>query len=80
MQYVYILSSTVFRERIYVGVTQDIEKRLHEHNSGKSHYTAKYAPWNVIFYAAFNTQEKALAFEKYLKTGSGRTFINSKIL
>lgn len=73
VQYVYLLQSAHDGER-YVGVTTDLRRRLAEHNSGKSPHTAKFAPWVLVTYVAFSDPSKALAFERYLKSGSGHAF------
>ncbi|MCF7824019.1 MAG: GIY-YIG nuclease family protein [Candidatus Marinimicrobia bacterium] len=74
MKFVYTIQSTENQEQYYTGLTKDIEHRLADHNSGKSPYTSKYRPWKIISYTAFEDDEKAQAFEKYLKSGSGRAF------
>lgn len=74
MFYVYILNSLSNPDRMYVGYTQDIKHRLQEHNSGECIHTAKYKPWKLMTYLCFDDQDKALAFEIYLKSGSGRSF------
>jgi len=50
------------------------KKRLLDHNRGDSPHTARFTPWELIAYFAFREKEKATAFEKYLKSGSGRAF------
>jgi putative endonuclease len=72
--YVYILRSTASADRHYVGMTADIEARLENHNSGKCAHTAKFRPWEIETAIAFRSEKKALAFEKYLKSNSGRAF------
>lgn len=72
--YVYILQSVVTLDRFYTGFTEDIQGRLSEHNKGKCKYTAKYAPWKLKNEIAFTDKQKALDFERYLKTSSGRAF------
>src|SRR3954451_17807132 len=72
MWYVYILRSIEFPEQEYVGATEDLKRRIPEHNAGKSTPTAKFKPWKLIWYCAFPDQYKALAFEAYLKSHSGR--------
>ena len=59
---------------MYVGVTSDLENRLKEHNFGESIHTNKYGPWKLMTYIAFDSREKAITFERYLKSGSGRAF------
>jgi putative endonuclease len=74
MYYVYILESVDTPAAKYVGSTQDLRKRLSDHNSGRSEYTAKYRPWHLVCYHAFTDKTRAIDFEKYLKTGSGHEF------
>jgi predicted GIY-YIG superfamily endonuclease len=72
--YVYILASDSNEGTHYTGVTRDPEKRLLEHNHRKCPNTARHGPWRIETAAAFRSQAKARAFEKYLKSGSGREF------
>jgi predicted GIY-YIG superfamily endonuclease len=72
--YVYILESQADTDRYYVGFTSDIKSRLLKHNSGQVPHTSKFIPWRIITAIAFECEEKARRFEKYLKTGSGRAF------
>ena len=72
--YVYILVSEVDSGRHYVGVTADLDERLRHHNSGASPHTSKYRPWRVETCVAFRSKDKAITFESYLKSGSGREF------
>ncbi len=74
MHYVYVLESDVDPARFYVGLTTDLERRLQEHNAGKSIHTNKYRPWKLSVCIAFSDRTKALQFERYLKSGSGRAF------
>ena len=72
--YVYILKSEVAPERHYIGMTSDLATRLAAHNSGKVSHTSKFKPWTIETAVAFHDQTKAAAFERYLKSGSGREF------
>ncbi|MCK4311548.1 MAG: GIY-YIG nuclease family protein [Candidatus Cloacimonetes bacterium] len=72
--FVYILESILNPGNYYTGNTSDITKRLSKHNEGGCPHTAKFRPWHIKNYFAFNSKEKALKFEKYLKSGSGREF------
>ncbi len=72
--YTYILVDVATGTHRYVGSTQDLSARLEKHNSGEVPHTAKFKPWKVEAYFAFETEEKAVAFEAYLKTGSGHAF------
>ena len=55
-------------------MTSNVPERLHWHNAGLNVHTARNRPWSVIVAIEFRTQEAALEFERYLKTGSGRAF------
>lgn len=72
--HVYILASEVDPRRHYVGVTQSIATRLNAHNSGRCPHTANHRPWRFETVIAFRSLRKASAFERYLKTHSGRAF------
>ena len=74
MHFVYILESVSAPTRYYVGMTTDPEQRLDEHNSGKSAHTNKHKPWKISLSIGFSDKTKAIAFERYLKSGSGRAF------
>ncbi len=74
MHFVYILESESSQGHFYVGSTTDLERRIDEHNAGKSAHTLKYKPWRLATYVAFSDRAKALRFEHYLKSGSGRAF------
>ena len=72
--YAYILRSIPHPEQRYIGSTADLKSRLAKHNAGEVPHTSKFKPWKVEAYFAFETKEKAAAFEAYLKTGSGHAF------
>ena len=80
MYYVYILHSLKESDRYYVGYTIDLDKRLAEHNNGKSAHTKPWAPWEVVTYTAFRSKDKAQQFEKYLKSGSGHAFFRKHLI
>ena len=74
MYYAYVLRSLSDPVQRYIGSTQDLRARLAKHNKGDVPHTSKYRPWKVETYIAFETMEKAAAFECYLKSGSGHAF------
>ena len=78
MYYVYVLLSLNYQTR-YVGSTDDIDRRLKEHNQGKSRYTKGRKPWKLIYKESYNTKEEALEREKFLKTGKGRELLDELI-
>lgn len=79
MYYVYLLESEVFGGQRYIGLTTDLKRRLADHNAGKSSHTSKYTPWRLVTYVAFSDVEKARAFERYLKSGSGHAFAKKRL-
>lgn len=79
MYYVYLIQSINYPEQRYVGFTEDLKRRLTDHNSGMSLHTKKYMPWKIITYLAFSDKYAALEFEEYLKKGSGHAFANKHL-
>ena len=79
VKFVYVLQSLVFPDRHYVGVTHDIEARLKLHNAGEVSHTSKFAPWRIKTYVAFSDDARALAFERYLKSPSGRALAKKRL-
>ena len=76
---VYVLHSQRF-DKIYIGFTSDIEKRLfaHNHPSNKG-WTKSFQPWEIIYSEEFETKEEAMDREKQLKSYRGREFIRKRI-
>jgi predicted GIY-YIG superfamily endonuclease len=72
--YVYILVSEANDTIHYTGVTRKLQQRLLEHNRGKYPNSSAHRPWRIETAIAFKSEHKARAFEKYLKSGSGREF------
>ena len=79
MIYVYILRSAEQADRYYVGITADLRSRLKKHNAREVPHTSKYAPWVLKTYVAFSNEKQAFAFEKYLKSPSGRAFAKKRL-
>ncbi|MGO8713914.1 MAG: GIY-YIG nuclease family protein [Rhizomicrobium sp.] len=79
MKYVYIISSIAEPGRYYVGLTDDLRNRLQAHNQGAVSHTSKYRPWQLKTYVGFSDTDRASAFEKYLKSGSGRAFAKKRL-
>jgi predicted GIY-YIG superfamily endonuclease len=73
-RFVYILRSASAPARHYVGLTADVGRRLHWHNTGPSGITVRHRPWSLIIAIEFRDANAAGRFERYLKTGSGRAF------
>jgi putative endonuclease len=73
MKDVHILES-MDSEHFYVGITDDLRARLARHNAGEVPHTSKFGPWHLRTYTVFDDDQRAFAYEKYLKSGSGRAF------
>ena len=76
---VYVLYSQTFN-RIYVGYTSDIEKRLFAHNHVSNNgWTKSFQPWEIIYREEFKKKSEAMIREKQLKSSKGREFIRENI-
>ena len=73
-RFVYVLRNSDVPPRYYTGVTGDIGVRLAEHNAGSCTHTAKHRPWKIDVVVEFADESRAVAFERYLKSGSGVAF------
>ena len=76
MKYVYVIQSMRRADQYYVGHTRNLNRRLRAHNFGQSPHTSRFKPWDLLVAFKIPNDEKALALEKYLKSGSGRAFVN----
>jgi len=76
MFYVYAIKSES-KNYIYVGLTDNLERRLSEHNSGKNKTTRPYRPFVLIHSEKFATRVQARKREKYLKSGIGKDFLRT---
>ncbi len=79
MYYVYILQSQKDNS-YYVGSTNDLKRRLNEHNNGGKKFTTIKRPYTITWYCAFGSKKRALEFEKYLKQGSGLAFARKRLV
>jgi putative endonuclease len=73
---VYVLKSESY-DRFYIGMTMDLDRRLYEHNFGKTKSIRFYRPWKVFYFETFETRREAREREKFLKSGYGREFIKT---
>lgn len=80
MNIVYVLISKKFPDRCYIGLTNDLERRIKEHNNGDSVYSKRYMPWQLQAYITFKNKIRAKQFEKYLKSGSGFSFLKRRFI
>jgi len=74
MYYVYVLKSVNFK-RFYVGLTTDIDRRLTQHNSGRTKSIKAYTPFLVIYFETFKDRQEARNREKYFKSAAGRKYL-----
>ena len=80
MAYVVYAIKSLIDNRIYVGMTQNLKKRIIEHNQGKTKSTKGYRPWKVIFFEEVESRLEARRVEKYYKSGCGKEFLKNKYL
>jgi putative endonuclease len=80
MYYVYILRSKTHPDQTYIGSTDDLKKRIGEHNAGNSTHTSKFKPLELMTYVALPEKQLAGKLESYLKSGSGRAFAKRHLL
>ncbi len=73
-RFVYVLRNSELLPRYYTGITSDVARRHAEHNAGNCIHTAKHRPWTVDVVIEFADERRAVAFERYLKSGSGVAF------
>jgi putative endonuclease len=71
---VYILYSKSF-DRYYVGYTNDLERRISEHNRKKGKFTDAGIPWEVVHTELFQTRKEAMEREKNIKSKKSKSFI-----
>lgn len=80
MIFVYVLRSKTNTNKIYIGQSVDIERRLAEHNRSEKGYSKRYAPWELVAFIAFLDGRLATNFESYLKSGSGFAFMKKRLV
>ena len=77
--YVYILQSQSEAKNFYTGRTEDLHARLKKHNAGEVPHPAKVRPWHIKTAIAFTEEKRAVDFERYLKSASGRAFAKKRL-
>ena len=73
-RFVYVLRNEELTPDFYVGVTSEVDVRLATHNAGGCPHTARRRPWHLHVIIEFPDEKRAVRFERYLKSGSGRAF------
>ena len=78
MFYTYIIRS-IKNKKIYIGSTEDLKRRLKEHNNGKSEYTSRFGEWELIYYESHRNKILAQRAEIYYKSSQGRRQLVKKL-
>jgi putative endonuclease len=76
--YIYVIQSIV-DNRLYIGLSEDVEKRLKSHNFGQTKSTKSYRPWKLVYSEFIGTRQEARKREKYFKSGCGKEQIKNFI-
>ena len=78
MYYVYAIKS-LKKDWLYVGITDSLERRLHQHNKGQNRSTKPYAPFKLVYFEKTTDRQSARVREKYLKTASGKRWLKHQL-
>ncbi len=78
MYYVYVLKSEKSGQW-YTGYTDNLRKRVSQHNKKESTWTKRMVPWTLIYYEACLDEGDARAREKYLKSGLGKKYLKKRL-
>ena len=74
MFYVYVLKSGM-DGRLYKGITDNLVKRVQQHNNGENKSTKGFLPWALVYHERFLSRAEARKRERYFKSGIGREFL-----
>ncbi|MBS3742242.1 MAG: GIY-YIG nuclease family protein [Candidatus Cloacimonetes bacterium] len=77
MYYLYILKNK--KGSYYIGTTNNIIRRIQEHNNGKSKATKNRGPWNIVYTEKFRTRSQAMKREYYIKSQKSKKFIKNLV-
>ena len=78
MYFVYTLYSKRL-DRLYIGQTQNLDKRVNEHRNGLSKFTSRTSDWELIYSENCETRRQAMKRERQLKSHKGRDFLRNKL-
>ena len=78
MYFVYVLKSRK-DGKLYTGFTDNLERRLKDHNQGLQSSTRNRRPFDIIYYEGCINIQDAISREKYLKSGVGKKFIQNRL-
>lgn len=76
MYFVYAIKS-IIKTYIYVGLTNDLNRRVNQHNYGLNKTTKPYKPFELILCETYETRLQARKREKYLKSGIGKEYLKN---
>ncbi|MBT3261418.1 GIY-YIG nuclease family protein [bacterium] len=79
MWYTYILESQK-DNKLYIGSTNNLERRINQHNSGEVLSTKARRPFTLLVYVANKSERIARQLERYFKSGSGKAFVYKRLL
>jgi putative endonuclease len=80
MYHVYLLQSEVKTKEFYLGLTGNLKKRIIQHNNKETKSTARYVPWRIVYYEAFQSREDAQERERKLKHhGKGMSELKKRL-
>jgi putative endonuclease len=77
MKYVYLIQRLVVPDQRYLGITANLDERLRTHIAGGSPHTSKYRPWKFVAHLCFQNDQRAVEFERHLKSGLGHASTRS---
>jgi putative endonuclease len=75
MQYIVYILYSLSKDKYYIGQTNNLTRRIQEHNSGKTNSTRTGIPWELKYTKEFETRSKAMRFEKKLKGMKSREYL-----
>jgi len=78
MYYAYILKS-IKQKKFYTGHTDNLDRRLNEHNQEKNIYSRRYVPWEIVYKEEFGTEIESIKREKYFKSAAGRKWLKKYV-
>ena len=78
MFYTYVLKSQA-DGKFYTGFTNDLKRRLNEHNTGRVVSTKRRIPFELVYYEACRNEKDAIVREKYLKTTYGHRYLKTRM-
>jgi putative endonuclease len=76
MFFVYVLKSLT-SGKYYTGQTNDLNKRIEQHNTRIGRYTSNKGPWELIYHEEYDNRAEAMMREKFLKSGKGRELLKT---